>query len=76
MASVNKTSVRGELDRLKTEFQRQSDDDALSNENRLLIQGLFALLELIIAIFLEKNTQKQIRTPANHPRKPTRMNPL
>lgn len=58
MASVNKTSVRGELDRLKTEFQRQSDNDALSNENRLLMQGLFALLELIIAIFLEKNTQK------------------
>jgi len=58
MASFNKTSVRDELDRLKAEFQRQSDDGALSNENRLLMQGVFTLLELIISIFLEKNTKK------------------
>lgn len=58
MAIINITSVRDELNRLKAEFQRQSDDGALSNENRLLMQGLFTLLELIISIFLEKNTPK------------------
>ena len=58
MATINKTSVRDELDRLKTEFQRQHDTNALTQENRLLIQGLLTLLELIVSIFLEKTTQK------------------
>lgn len=58
MATINKTSVRHELDRLKTEFQRQHDAKALTQENRLLIQGLLTLLELIVSIFLEKTTQK------------------
>ena len=58
MPSFNKTSVRDELNRLKTEFQSQSDAGALSNENRLLIESLFTLLELIVSIFLEKNTKK------------------
>jgi len=58
MPSINKTSVRGELDRLKTEFQRQCDDGALSHENRFLMQGMLTLLELLISIFLEKTTKK------------------
>ncbi|MEY8239732.1 MAG: hypothetical protein RPT25_05260 [Cycloclasticus sp.] len=58
MAVVDKKSLRDELDRLKSEFQRQSDGGSLSSESRLLMQGLFTLLELIIAIFLEKNTKK------------------
>lgn len=58
MPSFNKTSVRDELNRLKTEFQSQSNAGALSNENRLLIESLFTLLELIVSIFLEKNTKK------------------
>ena len=47
MPSINKTSLRDELERLKAEFQSQSDAGGLSNDNRLLIQGLFTLLELI-----------------------------
>ena len=58
MASINKTSVRDELDRLKTEFQHQHDGNAMTNENRALMQSMLTLLELIIAIFLEKTTQK------------------
>ena len=58
MATINKTSVRHELDRLKTEFQRQHDAKALTQENRLLMQGMLTLLELIVSIFLEKTTQK------------------
>lgn len=58
MASISKTSVRDELDRLKTEFQRQCDDGAISNETRLLMQSMFTLFELIFSIFLEKKTSK------------------
>ena len=56
MENICKTSVRDELDRLKIEFQRQSNNGALSNENCLLMQGVFALLELIISIFFKNKT--------------------
>ena len=58
MPDINKTSVREELDRLKTDFQKQSDAGIISEESRLLIQSLFTLLNLIVAIFLEKTTTK------------------
>lgn len=58
MANISKISVRAELDRLKKEFQIQTEQGSLSNENRLLMQGVFTLLELIISIFLEKKTAK------------------
>ena len=66
MASINKTSVRDELDRLKAEFHRQSDD-AISKESRLLIQSLFTLLDLIVAIFLEKQTKKTDKNSSKPP---------
>ena len=58
MASINKTSVRDELDRIKTEFQHQNDANAMTNENRALMQSMLTLLELIFSIFLEKTTKK------------------
>ncbi|WP_444930267.1 IS66 family transposase [Microbulbifer sp. SSSA002] len=58
MANINKTSVREEMDRLKAEFQRQCAEKLLSQESRLLLQSVFTLLELILAIFLEKKTAK------------------
>ena len=58
MPNINTTSVRDELDRLKTDYQKQSDAGLVSKESQLLIQGLFTLLELIVAIFLEKKTSK------------------
>ena len=67
MANISKTSVRDELDRLKLDFRRQSDEGALSNENRLLMQGVFTLLELIISIFLEKKTLKTDKNSSKPP---------
>ena len=58
MPDINKTSVREELDRLQTDFQKQSDAGKISEESRLLIQSLFTLLNLIMSIFLEKKTTK------------------
>ena len=58
MANINKTSVRGELDRLQSEFERLSQENALTGESRLLMRSMLTLLELICAIFIEKNTPK------------------
>jgi transposase len=62
MVSINKTSVRDELDRLKSEFNRLSSENKVSEGIRLLMQSMLALLDIICAIFLEKNTTK---TPVN-----------
>ena len=61
MANINKMSVRGELDRLQSEFERLSQENSLTGESRLLMRGMLTLLELICAIFLEKNTTKTAR---------------
>lgn len=58
MGTINQTSVREELDRLKNEYSRLSKQSAISTELQLLMQSMFTLLELICAIFLEKTTPK------------------
>ncbi len=58
MASINTSSVREELDRLKNEFKRLSSEQKISGEITLLMSSMLTLLELICAIFLEKSTTK------------------
>ena len=58
MASIDKTSVREQIDQMKKDFERVSTSDALPNESRLLMRSMLTLLEIIVAIFLEKNTKK------------------
>jgi transposase len=61
MASINTSSVREELDRLKSEFKRVSSEHRISDEIALLMSSMLTLLELICAIFLEKSTTKNSR---------------
>lgn len=58
MASINKNSVRDELDRLKSQFEELSSEGSLTRESKILMQSMLTLLNLICAIFLEKNTAK------------------
>ena len=58
MASINKTSVRDELERLKGEFNRLESEQAISGEIKILMSSMLTLLELFCAIFLEKKTTK------------------
>lgn len=58
MASINKNSVRDELDRLKSQFEELSSEGSLTRESKILMQSMLTLLNLICAIFLEKNTTK------------------
>jgi transposase len=58
MASVNQQSLREELDTVKGELERQCAAGKLAPETRTLIQTLLALLELLMAVFMEKSTPK------------------
>jgi len=58
MGSVNGQSVREEAERIKAEFQRISADTKINAETNRLIQSMFMLINLLIAIFLEKSTKK------------------
>ena len=58
MAYVNKTSLREEFAHLKSEFERLSAAGKVSAESRVLFNALLMLLEVVMAVFLEKMTPK------------------
>jgi len=58
MATINQESVREEAERIKTEFERLATDKKINNETKMLFQSMFMLINLLIAIFLEKTTKK------------------
>ena len=58
MASVNKHSLCEELAALKVRFDTLCADGKMGAESRALIEALLLLLELLVAVFLEKNTAK------------------
>ncbi len=58
MATIDKTSVRGEVDRLKNEFEQLCSEGKVSSEIRVLMNSLLVIVELILSIFLEKKTRK------------------
>ena len=58
MASVNRQSLREEFEALKGRFGQLSADGKITMESRALIEALLMLLQLLMAIFLEKTTPK------------------
>jgi transposase len=58
MAIMNKQSVRDEFDRLKSDFTRLATDQHVSPELKTIFNGMMLLIEVILSIFLEKNTKK------------------
>jgi len=58
MGSINKTSVREEVDRLKKEFGQLNLKRKIPKECLVLIKSMFVIIELIVAIFLERSTKK------------------
>jgi hypothetical protein len=61
MPSVNKKSLREEFDQLKEKFRHLSDDGKVASEVETLFQAMITLFELLIAVFMEKKTQKNNR---------------
>jgi len=58
MSSVNGQSVREEAERIKAEFSRIAANKKIDAEINMLIQSMLMLINLLIAIFLERTTKK------------------
>ncbi len=58
MATMNKTSVREEIERLKQEFEQLCSAGKVSPETRVVMKSLLVVVELILAVFLEKKIRK------------------
>ena len=67
MATVNKTSVRAEIDRLKLEFEQLCSDGKVSAEIKVIVDSLLVVMDLILSIFLERKTRKDSRNSSLPP---------
>lgn len=67
MGNINKTSVRKEVERLKTEFEQLRKKGKVSKEILALVQGMFIVINLILAIFLERQTKKNSKNSSKPP---------
>ncbi len=62
MATVNRASLRSEFDALKVRFETLCADGTMSAESRALFEALLMLFQVLMAVFMEKNTPKGSRT--------------
>ena len=58
MANLDKTSVRTEVSRLKADSEKLCADGKITSESQAVMNSLFMVVELILAIFLERTTKK------------------
>lgn len=59
MASLDKTSVRNEVSRLKADFEQLCRDGKVTRETQVLMNSMLMMMELILTIFLERLTKKE-----------------
>jgi transposase len=58
LGTVNKVSLREELDSLKEDFKQHKSNRKISPEAQALIEAILMLLEVVMAVFMEKVTKK------------------
>lgn len=58
MASLDKTSVRHQVEKLKNDFEQLCRDGKVTAEAQVTMSSMLMIIELILAIFLERTTQK------------------
>jgi transposase len=58
VATVDKTSIRDEVGRLKAEFETLCSQGTISTEIKVLMSSMFMIVELMLSIFLERQTKK------------------
>ncbi len=61
MSSVNKQSLREEVDTLKAQFERLCAEGKMASESRALFQAMLTLFNLLMAVFMERVTTKDSR---------------
>jgi len=67
MASINGQLVREEAERIKSEFDRITKNKKVDDDSRMLFKSMLMLINLLIAIFLEKNTEKNSKNSSKPP---------
>lgn len=67
MSTVNGQSVREEAARIKADFERITTNKKIDNEIVILFQSMLMLVNLLIAIFLEKTTKKNNKNSSKPP---------
>ena len=67
MASVDKTSVRNEVGRLKTDFEQICSEGKVSGEIKIIMNSMFMIIELMLTIFLERATRKDSKNSSKPP---------
>ncbi len=67
MATIDKASVRDEVNRLKIEFEQLCSEGKVSSEIRVLMSSLLVVVDLILSIFLEKKTRKNSKNSSLPP---------
>lgn len=58
MATMDKQSVRDEAEKIQQEFSRLASNKKMDADVKALFQSMLMLINLLIAIFLEKQTKK------------------
>ncbi len=59
MPSVDKQSVRQELDTLKNDFIQLNKKGKVSSELGVIFNALFMLMNLMLCVFMEKKKKEQ-----------------
>lgn len=67
MSTVNQASLRDEFARLKGEFGTLNSAGKVPSETAVLVSAMLLLLELMVAIFVEKNTRKDSKNSSLPP---------
>jgi len=67
MGSINKTSVREAVDRNKAEFEKLRSSGKIVPECLTLMKPQFELIDIILSVFLEKETKKDSKNSSKPP---------
>jgi len=73
VANLDKTSVKDEVSRLKADFDRLGKEGKVTSESQAIMNSLLMIIELILAIFLERSTNKNSKN-SSKPSSQTKMN--
>lgn len=67
MATLDKKSVREELDKIKENFQEKLKSGKISQEAASIIDALFLLFGVVLAVMLERTTKKNAKNSSKPP---------
>ena len=71
MATVNTASVREEIARVEQEIARLSETGKVSDESRMLFNTLLMIVNMLVAIFMERSTKETSKNSSIPPSQTT-----